>query len=136
MMTSSVLALLLVLTLSDPWVPPNISFLVKIYCYTLNHPFMVHSNVQMYFWWTIMAWWGWVLPVCKIWLLFDNELLHVCTNRKSNDAQYSDLLIIRLKKVVEWYIKKVGFLAADVMTDTAKKCQASALDVELFCKGI
>ena len=43
---------------------------------------------------------------------------------------------VNLVKVLGAFIKKDGFLAANLMIDTAKKCQASALDVELFCKGI
>jgi hypothetical protein len=33
-------------------------------------------------------------------------------------------------------IKRDGYAAGALMVDTAKKCQATELDVELFCKGI
>jgi len=41
-----------------------------------------------------------------------------------------------LVKILGALIKKDGELAGQLMVDTAKKCQASALDVQLFCKGI
>ena len=43
---------------------------------------------------------------------------------------------INLVKVLGAFIKRDGILAGNLMIDTAKKCQASSLDVELFCKGI
>ncbi len=43
---------------------------------------------------------------------------------------------INLVKVLGAFIKKDGTLAATLMIDTAKKCQASELDVELFTAGI
>mmetsp|Transcript_20128 Transcript_20128/g.19368 ORF Transcript_20128/g.19368 Transcript_20128/m.19368 type:complete len:430 (-) Transcript_20128:424-1713(-) len=41
-----------------------------------------------------------------------------------------------LVKILGALIKKDGATAGQLMVDTAKKCQASALDVQLFCKGI
>jgi len=41
-----------------------------------------------------------------------------------------------LVKILGALVKRKGFTAAQLMVDTAKKCQASELDVELFCKGI
>lgn len=43
---------------------------------------------------------------------------------------------VNLVKILGSLIKRDGHLAGKFMVDTAKKCQASALDVELFCKGI
>jgi len=41
-----------------------------------------------------------------------------------------------LVKILGAFIKRDGMLAGQLMVDTAKKCQATAMDVELFCKGI
>merc|ERR1712150_44708 len=41
-----------------------------------------------------------------------------------------------LVKILGSFIKRDGIKAGALMVDTAKKCQASALDVELFCAGI
>mmetsp|Transcript_98 Transcript_98/g.128 ORF Transcript_98/g.128 Transcript_98/m.128 type:complete len:580 (-) Transcript_98:98-1837(-) len=43
---------------------------------------------------------------------------------------------VNLVKILGALIKRDGSSAAQLMVDTAKKCQASALDVKLFCKGI
>ena len=43
---------------------------------------------------------------------------------------------VDLVKILGALIKREGNLAGQLMVDTAKKCQASALDVELFCRGI
>lgn len=43
---------------------------------------------------------------------------------------------VNLVKVLGAFIKRDGRLAGTLMIDTAKKCQANELDVELFCKGI
>ena len=39
-------------------------------------------------------------------------------------------------KILGALIKRDGHLAGQLMVDTAKKCQATELDVELFCNGI
>ena len=39
-------------------------------------------------------------------------------------------------KILGALIKRDGHLAGQLMVDTAKKCQATELDVELFCMGI
>ena len=41
-----------------------------------------------------------------------------------------------LVKILGAFIKKDGTGAGHLMIDSAKKCQASALDMKLFCKGI
>ena len=41
-----------------------------------------------------------------------------------------------LVKILGAFIKKDGLLAGQLMVDTAKRCQASPLDVRLFCNGI
>ena len=41
-----------------------------------------------------------------------------------------------LVKILGSLIKRDGYAAGKLMVDTAKKCQATELDVELFCKGI
>jgi len=41
-----------------------------------------------------------------------------------------------LVKILGSFIKKDGSSAGNLMIDTAKKCQASALDMHLFCEGI
>jgi predicted unusual protein kinase regulating ubiquinone biosynthesis (AarF/ABC1/UbiB family) len=41
-----------------------------------------------------------------------------------------------LVKILGSLIKRDGYAAGALMVDTAKKCQATELDVELFCKGI
>lgn len=41
-----------------------------------------------------------------------------------------------LVKILGAFIKRDGMLAGQLMVDTAKKCQATAVDVELFCRGI
>lgn len=41
-----------------------------------------------------------------------------------------------LVKILGALVKRDGLLAGQLMVDTAKKCQASELDVHLFCKGI
>ena len=41
-----------------------------------------------------------------------------------------------LVRILGSLIKKDGREAGRLMVDTAKKCQASELDVELFCRGI
>ena len=43
---------------------------------------------------------------------------------------------VNLVRVLGAFIKKDGYLAGNLMIDAAKKCQATQLDVELFCKGI
>jgi len=43
---------------------------------------------------------------------------------------------VNLVKVLGAFIKRDGILAGELMIDTAKKCQASSMDMELFCKGI
>ena len=43
---------------------------------------------------------------------------------------------VNLVKVLGAFIKKDGILAGELMIDGAKKCNSSALDIELFCKGI
>jgi len=43
---------------------------------------------------------------------------------------------VNLVKILGSFIKKDGVLAGELMIDHAKKCQSSALDKELFCKGI
>lgn len=43
---------------------------------------------------------------------------------------------VNLVKVLGAFIKRDGDLAANLMIDTAKKCHANELDVELFIKGI
>ncbi len=41
-----------------------------------------------------------------------------------------------LVKILGSLIKRDGYAAGVLMVDTTKKCQATELDVELFCKGI
>jgi len=41
-----------------------------------------------------------------------------------------------LVKILGSLIKRDGYGAGQLMVDTAKKCQATELDVELFCRGI
>ena len=41
-----------------------------------------------------------------------------------------------LVKILGAFIKRDGYLAGQLMVDTAKKCQATELDVEMFCRGI
>lgn len=41
-----------------------------------------------------------------------------------------------LVKILGALIKKDGLVAGQLMVDTARRCQASPLDVQLFCKGI
>ena len=43
---------------------------------------------------------------------------------------------VNLVKVLGAFIKRDGHLAGQLMIDTAKKCQASEKDMELFCQGI
>lgn len=43
---------------------------------------------------------------------------------------------VNLTKILGAFIKKDGLLAGQLMIDTAKKCQATALDMEVFCRGI
>jgi aarF domain-containing kinase len=43
---------------------------------------------------------------------------------------------VNLVKVLGAFIKKDGYLAAQLMIDSSKKCNSSELDIELFCKGI
>mmetsp|Transcript_20209 Transcript_20209/g.58440 ORF Transcript_20209/g.58440 Transcript_20209/m.58440 type:complete len:550 (-) Transcript_20209:420-2069(-) len=43
---------------------------------------------------------------------------------------------VNLVKILGALVKKDGLLAGQLMVDTAKKCQASELDVHLFCQGI
>lgn len=43
---------------------------------------------------------------------------------------------VNLVKVLGAFIKKDGILAGQLMIDTAKKCQATEKDMDLFCKGI
>lgn len=39
---------------------------------------------------------------------------------------------VNLTKILGAFIKKDGLLAGQLMIDTAKKCQATALDMEVF----
>lgn len=41
-----------------------------------------------------------------------------------------------LVKILGSLIKRDGYAAGGLMVDTAKKCQATELDVEMFCKGM
>jgi len=43
---------------------------------------------------------------------------------------------MNLVKILGSLIKRDGHAAGKLMVDTAKKCQATELDVEMFCKGI
>lgn len=43
---------------------------------------------------------------------------------------------VNLTKVLGAFIKKDGYLAGQLMIDASKKCEANALDMELFCKGL
>lgn len=43
---------------------------------------------------------------------------------------------VTLVKILGAFIKRDGNLAGQLMVDTAKKCNANKLDVELFCKGM
>jgi aarF domain-containing kinase len=43
---------------------------------------------------------------------------------------------VNLVRVLGAFIKKDGRKAGELMIDTAKKCQASPMDMELFCRGI
>ncbi len=43
---------------------------------------------------------------------------------------------MNLVKILGSLIKRDGYAAGKLMVDTAKKCQATELDVEMFCKGI
>lgn len=43
---------------------------------------------------------------------------------------------VNLVKILGAFIKREGTNAAELMIDTAKKCQATSLDMELFSKGI
>ena len=43
---------------------------------------------------------------------------------------------MNLVKILGSLIKRDGYAAGQLMVDTAKKCQATELDVEMFCKGI
>lgn len=43
---------------------------------------------------------------------------------------------VNLVKVLGAFIKKDGHLAGQLMIDASKKCNANALDVELFCSGL
>ena len=43
---------------------------------------------------------------------------------------------MNLVKILGSLIKRDGYAAGELMVDTAKKCQATELDVEMFCKGI
>jgi predicted unusual protein kinase regulating ubiquinone biosynthesis (AarF/ABC1/UbiB family) len=41
-----------------------------------------------------------------------------------------------LVKILGSLIKRDGYAAGKLMVDTAKKCQATELDVEMFCRGM
>jgi len=43
---------------------------------------------------------------------------------------------VNMVKILGSLIKRDGYAAGKLMVDTAKKCQATELDVELFCRGI
>ncbi len=43
---------------------------------------------------------------------------------------------VNLVRVLGAFIKRDGNLAGQLMIDTAKKCQSTELDIELFCQGI
>ena len=43
---------------------------------------------------------------------------------------------MNLTKILGSLIKRDGYGAGALMVDTAKKCQATELDVEMFCKGM
>ena len=43
---------------------------------------------------------------------------------------------MNLVKILGSLIKRDGYAAGKLMVDTAKKCQATELDVEMFCRGI
>ena len=43
---------------------------------------------------------------------------------------------MNLVKILGSLIKRDGYSAGKLMVDTAKKCQATELDVEMFCNGI
>jgi len=43
---------------------------------------------------------------------------------------------VNLVKVLGAFIKRDGHRAGELMIDTAKKCQATDMDVELFCHGL
>lgn len=43
---------------------------------------------------------------------------------------------VTLVKILGAFIKRDGNLAGQLMVDTAKKCNANKLDIELFCKGM
>lgn len=43
---------------------------------------------------------------------------------------------VNLVKILGAFIKRDGYLAGQLMVDTAKKCQGTPLDVQLFCQGI
>lgn len=43
---------------------------------------------------------------------------------------------VNLVKVLGAFIKRDGHLAGELMIDASKKCNANALDVELFCAGL
>jgi aarF domain-containing kinase len=43
---------------------------------------------------------------------------------------------VNLVKILGAFIKRDGYLAGQLMVDTAKKCQATEMDVEMFCRGI
>eukprot|EP00957_Ditylum_brightwellii_P017550 1321880-Ditylum_brightwellii.AAC.1 len=42
---------------------------------------------------------------------------------------------VNLTKILGAFIKRDGLSAGQLMVDTAKKCQATDRDVELFCQG-
>mmetsp|Transcript_25414 Transcript_25414/g.73516 ORF Transcript_25414/g.73516 Transcript_25414/m.73516 type:complete len:554 (+) Transcript_25414:81-1742(+) len=43
---------------------------------------------------------------------------------------------VNLVKILGAFIKRDGYLAGQLMVDTAKKCQATEMDVDMFCRGI
>jgi len=43
---------------------------------------------------------------------------------------------VNLVKILGALIQRDGYLAGQLMVDTAKKCQATEMDVEMFCRGI
>lgn len=43
---------------------------------------------------------------------------------------------VNLVKVLGAFIKKDGYLAGELMIDASKKCNANAMDVDLFCSGL